>query len=179
MANLVQGLFNRPIFSGDKQTQRRQAAQGLSQVFVTILARQMREAMTGGDQTQGPLGISDGASGSIYGSFMDDAMSKLLAQSRAMQPLNHALERALAGPEQHHGRNSSGGEIRALEKIDSVIFRTAIRDDTAVPLTHSSSSVSPIEPRDDASADALGPRLLPPPIKGMASDLPPPVHLEG
>ena len=178
MANLVQGIFTRPIFTGDKQTQQRKAAEGLSQVFATILARQMRETMTGGEQGQGPLGIGGGAGGSIYGSFMDDAMSKLLAHSPAMQPLNHALERAMAG-QSNSITPAPTGKIRVLGRFDRVLFSAAIHDETAVPLSHSSAPTSPIEARDEASTDALGPRILPPPPDGMAPNLPPPFPLEG
>jgi len=176
--SILQGLFSRPMFTGDKQTQQRKAAEGLSQVFATILARQMRGAASGGEQGPGPLGIGGGASGSIYGSFMDDAMSKLLAHSPAMQQLNRSLEHQLAGPHAT-APTTSAGKIRALEKIDHVIFTAAIRDETAVPITHAPGPMFPAATLEGTSADALGPRLLPPPPNGMAPNLPPPLPLEG
>ncbi len=177
---IVQGLFTRPLFTGDKQTQQRKAVEGLSQVFATILARQMRESASGGEQGQRPLGIGGGASGSIYGSFMDDAMSKVLAQSPAMQQLNCALEHQLGGRQQHNAAlTTPAGKIRALEKVDRVLFTTAIRDETAVPLPHSTGPVSSVATLRETSGDGLGPRLLPPPPDEMAPNLPPPLPLEG
>lgn len=182
MANPVHGIFSRPLFSGDKATQQRQAAEGLSQVFAAILSRQMRQSMVGEDK--GPLGIGGGTSGSIYGSFMDDAMSKLLAHSPAMRSLNQALERQIAGP-QHATAAAAipAGKIRALESLDRVLFTAAIRDETAVPRPHAiaqvSPEVSPVDALDETGVDARGPRLLPPAPDTLAPNLPPPFSLKG
>ena len=177
MANFVQGIFNRPLLTGDQRTQRRQAAEGLSQVFAAMLARQMRQSMVSNDQ--GPLGIGGGASASIYGSFMDDAMSKLLAHSPAMRSLNQALERQLAGPQHSAATTDPAGKIRQLEKLDRILFTAAIRDETAVSGQQAALQVSPDETPAATHADAHGPRLLPPPPAGVASNLPPPFPLKG
>ncbi len=178
MANIVQGIFTRPMFSGDQSAQQKQAAQGLSQVFATILARQMRQSMVGADQ--GPLGLEGGASGNIYGAFMDDAMGKLLAASPAMKALNQSLERELAGPRHTAIPLSDSGRAHQLEGIDRTLFTAAIRDEAAVPLGDTvAPRVSQPEALLETSDDGRGPRLLPPLPNSLAPDLPQPFPLKG
>jgi hypothetical protein len=111
MANSVAGIFGQTVFSGDRanELKRRDAVQGFSQVFATILARQMHQSTLGPDA--GPLGIQGGTSGDIYGAFFDDAMGKLLAQSPAMKALNTSLERELV---RHDGTPGSAGSNRVI-----------------------------------------------------------------
>ena len=68
------------------QTNQKAAAAGFAQIFTTMLAKQMRESMVG--QENGPMGIAGGATGDIYGSFLDQAMGKALANSKSMSRLN-------------------------------------------------------------------------------------------
>ena len=91
----VDGIFSVPIFGGPKETQKNQAATGFTQVFASMLAQQMREALAGEDK--GPLGTGGGTTGDIYGSFLDQAMGRALANSPALKPLNRAIERELSG----------------------------------------------------------------------------------
>jgi len=176
MANIVQGIFTRPMFSGDKSAQQKQAAQGFSQVFATILARQMRQSTVGADQ--GPLGLEGGASGNIYGAFMDDAMGKLLAASPAMKALNQSLARELAGPRRTALPLTDSGRSHLIQGIDRTLFTAAIRDETAVPSADSvTRQVSQSEALLETSDDGRGPRLLPPPPHSMAPELPQPLLL--
>lgn len=176
MSNVVKGIFGSAIF-GDKNLQRRNAAEGLSQTFATILSRQMRQSMVGADA--GPMGIAGGATGDIYGSFMDDAMGKLLARSPAMKSLNAALERDLGGA---HNSAAPGlnGKTQLIEKIDRAVLASATPAELSVPFLGRSETPSMSQFRTTtAQADNRGPLLLPPAASSMAPDLPPPSRLKG
>lgn len=176
MANIIPGLFNRTIFAGTQEAQRRStAAEGLSQTFATILSRQMRQSTVGGDQ--GPLGIAGGASGDIYGGFMDEELGKLLARSPAMKALNRAIERELEGPGHRASPALPASATPLNDKIEPALFATATADNSAVPLLHgpSTSTVSQF----GAAADNRGPLLLPPAPDALAPDLPAPTGLKG
>jgi len=178
MSNVVQGLFNRAVF-GAQDLQRRNAAQGLSQTFATILSRQMRQSMVGADT--GPMGIAGGATGDIYGSFMDDAMGKLLARSPAMKSLNAALERELGGAHNSAAPRGLDGKSRLIEKLDRAVLASAEPAELSVPFSSPAETpaVSEFRTAAIARADDRGPLLLPPAPAEMAPDLPPPSKLGG
>ena len=44
------------------------------------------------------MGIGGGATGDIYGAFIDQAMGKALAGSKSMSQLNKMIDRELSGP---------------------------------------------------------------------------------
>jgi hypothetical protein len=179
MANIVAGLFNHKIFAAGQEVQRRNSAEGLSQTFATILSRQMRQSTVSGDA--GPLGIAGGASGDIYGGFMDDELGKLLAHSPAMKSLNRALERELAGPGHPATAASSPGETQLIDKIDRTIFAAEGTNSSAVPLLHNTgaSVMSQFGAIGEGHTDARGPLLLPPAPDALAPELPAPTGLKG
>jgi hypothetical protein len=180
MANLVPGIFNRAIFAGKQEVQRRNAAaQGLSQTFAAILSRQMRQSTVSADQ--GPMGIAGGASGDIYGGFMDEVLGKVLAHSPAMKALNRALERDLDGPRHSAGTPTPAGRTQLIDRIDRTILAAEARDNPAVPLLHNASGrgLSQFGATAATGADNRGPLLLPPAPDSMAPDLPAPTGLKG
>jgi Rod binding domain-containing protein len=144
----VDGIFSTPLFGASKETQKSQAATGFTQVFASMLAQQMREAMAGEDK--GPLGTGGGATGDIYGTFLDQAMGRALADSPAMKPLNQAIERELSGMRAPVAKSAAAASA-ALTQIGA---------DAALP------------------SDSRGPLLLPPEPSSVASVLPPPPSLE-
>ncbi|HLW72259.1 MAG TPA: hypothetical protein VKS22_16735 [Candidatus Binataceae bacterium] len=178
MSIVVQGLFNRALFGG-QDLQRRSAAEGLSQTFATILSRQMRQSMVGVDS--GPMGIGGGATGDIYGSFMDDAMGKLLARSPAMKSLNAALEHDLGGTHNSAAPRGLDSKDRLIEKIDRAVLAAASPAELSVPFSGPSetSAVSEFKTAAITQADNRGPLILPPAPSAMVPDLPPPSKLGG
>jgi Rod binding domain-containing protein len=144
------GIFSRSVFSGGaiRQTNQKAAAAGFSQIFTTMLAKQMRESTVGTDK--GPMGIGGGATGDIYGSFIDQAMGKALANSKSMSQLNKMIERQLVDP-RHPGNAAS----KASPSSQNQFVRNAV-------LGAASSSLSPIYTGVTMTNDARGPLLLPP-----------------
>ena len=86
------GVFTHSVFSGaTRQTNQKAAAMGFAQIFTTMLAKQMRQSMVGAEN--GPMGIGGGATGDIYGAFIDQAMGKTLASSKSMAGLTRMISR--------------------------------------------------------------------------------------
>jgi|ERR1700722_1561600 Rod binding domain-containing protein len=156
------GIFTQSVFSGGmvKQTDQKAAAAGFSQIFTTMLAKQMRESMVG--QDAGPMGIGGGATGDIYGSFIDGAMGKALANSKSMSQLNKMVSRELGGA--RHGAAKSGlsTERQVVSSLGSASTRAA------------SASMSQNYTGVTNATDSKGPLLLPPAAEPSASDLLPP-----
>jgi Rod binding domain-containing protein len=145
----VDGIFSVPVFGGSKETQKNQAATGFTQVFASMLAKQMREALAGEDK--GPLGTGGGATGDIYGAFLDQAMGHALANSPTMKPLNQEIERELSG--------MKPAVAKSAAPVSAAL--TQIGADAALP------------------SDSRGPLLLPPEPTSVALVLPPPPSLGG
>jgi hypothetical protein len=180
MSNTVPGLFNRAVFVSGQEAQRRNAAaQGLSQTFATILSSQMRQTAIDGDD--GPLGTEGGASGDIYGGFMDTELAKLIAKSPAMKSLNGAIERELARPGNQASATTSKGKALVSNKIEQTIFPPEAADNAAVPLLNATeaSPLSQFGALGATGADHRGPLLLPPAPDPLAPDLPAPTGLKG
>ena len=170
MPGIVNGVFTRPVTGSDKAANREQAATGFTQIFTSMLAKQMRQALTGNDK--GPLGTAGGASGEIYGAFFDQAMGKTLAGSRAMAPMRRMVARSLGRP----GAKESGLAKGAIIRSNGV---SGLRN---VINTASSTSGAPrfmrypetLDLQFVQSGDNRGPQLLPPAPSSMAPLLPPP-----
>lgn len=175
MPGIVNGVFTRPVTGANKASDRQQAALGFTQIFTSMLAKQMRQAMVGSDK--GPLGTAGGASGEIYGAFFDQALGKTLAGSRAMAPMRRMVARSLerpsakasklakatytAGPIVH--ANSAGDLHNVMDTISGT-------SGAARFLPHAET----VDLQSVQSGDNRGPQVLPPAPSLMAPLLPPP-----
>lgn len=166
----IQGVFTGSVFKGTAaQTKQTAAAAGFAQIFTTMLAKQMRTSMVGPEN--GPMGIGGGATGDIYGAFLDQAMGKALANSKSMSQLNKIINRELSGPRDRG--NSSIGTTKpgALE-----LARAARAEGASLVGTAATTGLmSPNYTGVAMPADAHGPILLPPsPSVSAPVLLPPP-----
>jgi hypothetical protein len=182
MVNSVASVFGRPIIeSPQQQAQRVKAAQGFTQVFAAILAKQMRESTVGADS--GPMGTGGGITGDVYGAFFDQALAGVIAKSPVMRDLNSAIVRKLGDPTQ-----PSTSHVPNLDKtIAHIPIVVSLNDNLsstgdgppAIPAPASISSLSTSDMQDPAmTSDQRGPVLLPPKPSTMAFFLPPPLPLE-
>jgi hypothetical protein len=145
----IPGVFGRSMFNSSiPQTKQKVAAAGFSQIFTTMLAKQMRQSMVGEDN--GPMGISGGATGDIYGAFLDQAMGKALANSKSMSRFNRTIERELSGP-----RGSKAGALQLARSAQQ-------QSGSLVSTLETKGAVSPIYTGVTMPADTQGPMLLPP-----------------
>ncbi len=163
------GVFNRSMFaSATPQTSQKAAAAGFAQIFTTMLAKQMRQSMVGSDN--GPMGISGGATGDIYGAFIDQAMGKALAGSKSMSQLNKMIDRELSGP--RHPVSSASKDVKTgpiqLARV------TRMKGAPMVGTLETAGTTSPIYTGVTMPADAQGPILLPPSPSSAAPVLLPP-----
>lgn len=185
MASTINTIFSDSIFAktihgarSDSQTDRKHAAESFTEIFASILSKQMRQSMVGPDK--GPMGIAGGSSGDIYGSFFDQAMGHALATSRAMEPLNRLIRRELAGPRRPDATGNSGGSkspssvVGKLAGLRRASFVNSVRDETAVPSQVIPYAV-PLRFETDGTmpSDEHGPLLLPPRPTTVAPLLPP------
>jgi len=164
------GVFNRGVFSAaTPQTNQKAAAAGFAQIFTTMLAKQMRQSMVGADN--GPMGIGGGATGDIYGAFLDQAMGKALASSKSMRDLNKMIDRGLSGPRRPVSSETGGSKPQTLE-----LARTSRAPKVSqMGTVERNGAVSPIYTGVTMPADAHGPILLPPsPSSAAPLLLPPP-----
>jgi len=169
VTGIVSGVFARPVFGADKgAVDRQKAATGFTQIFTSMVAKQMRQALTG--TGKGPLGTAGGASGEIYGAFFDQALGKTLAGSRAMAPMRKMVARSLKGP---------GARESALAK--EVRANSAGDLHTVIDTLSGTSRAAPFLPQPETvelqfvqPGDNRGPQLLPPAPSSMAPLLPPP-----
>lgn len=182
MANVTSSIFGQPVFGAERnrEADRKKATQGFSEIFATILAKQMRQSMVSADK--GPMGIGGGTSGDIYGAFFDQAMGKVLANSTAMKPLNRMIDRGLGGPRHPpvsaHGApaEQSIGDAK-LAALDKAVLLDETRDEkSVVPLA---AGMGGLATRKLLPSDARGPLLLPPAPSSAAPVLLPPSSLEG
>lgn len=177
MATEINGIFDRSLFgvSRNGRADKQSATQGFSQIFATLIAKQMREAFQGKDN--GPMGTGGGATGDIYGAFLDEAMGNALARSPAFSQINSMIERELGGPghtadptrrEPSIKGTARGGnppETLNMASIDELFGRVPAAPITALPV-HASEI--------DLPSDERGPVLLPPGPSATAPILPPP-----
>jgi Rod binding domain-containing protein len=164
------GVFTHSVFSGGaRQTNQKAAAMGFAQIFTTMLAKQMRQSMVGANN--GPMGISGGAIGDIYGAFIDQAMGKALASSKSMKQFTAMIDRELSGPRHPINSASKDSKSTALQLARDVRLGSA----SLVSTLETSSTLSPVYTGVTMSADAHGPILLPPsPSVSAPVLLPPP-----
>jgi hypothetical protein len=174
MSASVPGVFSHSVFSGaTRQTTQKAAAAGFAQIFTTMLAKQMHQSMVGEDT--GPMGISGGASGDIYGSLLDQALGKTLAKSKSMAGLTRMIDRQMSGP-----RHPVASAFK-----DSLTKVAAMDPSRPAPGQLGSGIATGIERSSQFGtggafrSDARGPVLLPPAPATMAPLLQPPSPLEG
>jgi len=153
----IPGVFSREVFNGTApQTKQKVAAAGFSQIFTTMLAKQMRQSMVGEDN--GPMGISGGATGDIYGAFLDQAMGKALANSKSMSRFNNTIQRELSG----HSSSSSTSATSNSGALELVRNARMQNTSSLVGTIETKGLVSPNYTGVTAPGDAHGPVLLPP-----------------
>jgi Rod binding domain-containing protein len=163
------GVFNRSMFaSATPQTSQKAASAGFAQIFTTMLAKQMRQSMVGSDN--GPMGISGGATGDIYGAFIDQAMGKALAGSKSMSQFNKMIDRELSGPRHPVSSALKGVKPGAIELARG----TRMGGASLVGTPETTGTSSPIYTGVTMPADAEGPILLPPSPSSAAPVLLPP-----
>ena len=164
------GVFTHSVFSGATgQTNQKAASAGFAQIFTTMLAKQMRTSMVGSQN--GPMGIGGGATGDIYGAFIDQAMGKALASSKSMKQFTKMIDRELSGP--RHSV-SSASQPNAIELARNAPLGSA----SLVSALETSGAQSPIYTGVTMPTDARGPILLPPGPSATASVLLPPPSKE-
>lgn len=160
-------IFSHEVFaaSARREPDKRTAVQGFAQIFASMLCSELRRGILGVDS--GPMGIAGGATGDIYGSFLDQAMGKALAKSPAMKSLNDIV-----------GRQLDGQTLRRASGNSPIV------PPLLVPQAHSiatpstvSGSVDGIGYAGSKADDDRGPLLLPPRPAIFAPPLPPPKTL--
>ena len=177
MATSVPGVFGHSVFSGGatQPTNQKAASAGFAQIFTTMLAKQMHQSMVGADA--GPMGISGGASGDIYGSMLDQALGKALAKSKSMSGLNRMIARDMDGPRHPIASAFKDSLIKVnFEPAKAASIETG-RTTTGIATAMGRSSR--FESSGVSRSDARGPVLLPPAPSAMAPLLQPPSPLEG
>jgi len=163
------GVFTHSVFSGaTRQTNQKAAAAGFAQIFTTMLAKQMRQSMVGSEN--GPMGIGGGASGDIYGAFIDQAMGKALASSKSMRQFNKMIDRELSGP-----RHPVSSALKDLKPGAIDLARNGRPGSASLMGTPETiGALSPIYTGVAMPTDARGPILLPPSPSSTAPVLLPP-----
>jgi Rod binding domain-containing protein len=172
----VPGVFSQSVFSGSatRQTNQKAAAAGFAQIFTTMLAKQMHQSMVGEDS--GPMGISGGASGDIYGSLLDGALGKTLAKSKSMAGLTKMISRQLSGPRHPIASAFKDSLIKIAASAPTRSETGRLADGIATVMERSSQFGT----GGVFGTDSRGPILLPPaPAGGVAPLLQPPSPLEG
>jgi Rod binding domain-containing protein len=171
------GIFGHSAFSGGatRKTDNKAAAAGFAQVFTTMLAKQMHQSMVGEDS--GPMGTEGGSSGDIYGSLLDQALGKTLANSKSMKSLTAMISKGLRAP-----RHPIASAFK-----DSLVKTDQTTTSRISPISGQATSgtetvmarLSQIGTSATLGIDARGPVLLPPAPTEMAPQLLPPPPLEG
>jgi len=171
----VPGVFAHSVFSGGatRPTSQKAAAAGFAQIFTTMLAKQMHQSMVGEDS--GPMGISGGASGDIYGSMLDQALGKTLAKSKSMAGLTKMISRQMSGP-RHPVASAFKDSLIKVAAMEPPSLETGrLTGGIATAMEHASRFGT----GGEFPSDARGPILLPPAPSAMAPLLQPPSPLEG
>jgi len=167
MTTIASPVFSQQLFATTTRGQTDKAAvQGFSQIFASMLSAELRRGAMGSDS--GMMGTGGGATGDIYGAFFDQAISKVLARSPAMKPLNDMVDRELRGSANQ--KSARGFEATTLASRPGAINAQAEPAGYTVPAPGSPGSAVP-------AGDARGPLLLPPAPTMFAPILPPPTTL--
>jgi Rod binding domain-containing protein len=171
----VPGIFSHSVFSGGatRPTSQKAAAAGFAQIFTTMLARQMHQSTVGEDS--GPMGISGGASGDIYGSLLDQALGKTLAKSKSMAGLTKMINRQLSGPRHPIASAFKDSLIKLAASTPTRPETGRLADGIATVMERSSQFGTGGAFR----SDSRGPVLLPPAPTAVAPLLQAPSPLEG
>jgi hypothetical protein len=154
--------FDRPIFQpGEavKDGPSLRAARSFAGLFGKIVARELLKGAS--DEKDGLMGMGSGPAAEIYGTFLENSLGKVLAESPAMKPLVNQIWREL----QKHGGNDSDARLNA----DQRRTLTAALDGFGTGL-------SSVLPPLSLPHDGRGPLLLPPPagVYERSAPLPPP-----
>jgi Rod binding domain-containing protein len=162
-------VFSHQVFaaSARREPDKRTAVQGFAQIFASMLCSEMRHGILGADS--GPMGIAGGATGDIYGSFLDQAMGKALAKSPAMKSLNDIVSRQLDGP----GFRRTAGMAPWAAPLPAPGRSLPPQARSTPALATVSAPGDEIGPAGSI-ADDRGPLLLPPRPAMFAPPLPPP-----
>jgi len=166
-------VFSHQVFaaSARREPDKRTAVQGFAQIFAAMLCRELRRGILGADS--GPMGIGGGATGDIYGSFLDQAMGKALAKSPAMKSFNDIVSRRLDGP--GFRRTAGMAPLAAPLPAPGRLLPPQARSQPMSSIV--SAPVDAIGAAGSMAADARGPLLLPPRPATFAPPLPPPRFL--
>lgn len=174
MTTTTNPVFSQQMFATPqrRQTDKNGAVQGFAQIFASMLSTELRRGPLGSDA--GPMGIGGGATGDVYGAFFDQAISKVLARSPAMKPLNDMISRQLGGP----GNQNSASGVKAITALPQAgnTFAQPVSYTAGAPPVASEPAVSTGSSNSTAT-DSRGPVLLPPPPAMFAPVLPPPTNL--
>ncbi len=172
MTTIANPVFSRQVFAtpGRRQTDKNGAVQGFAQLFASILCSQLRRGILGSDS--GPMGIAGGATGDIYGSFLDQAMGKALAKSPAMKSLNDIVSRQLDGQSL---RRAAAGKSSVASPLSGPGMPSVPPAPPTAPLSPASGPEEAVDPAAGSTInDDRGPLLLPPRPAIFAPALPPP-----
>ena len=174
MTTITNPVFNHQVFATPRrsQTDKNGAVQGFAQIFASMLSTELRRGGLGSDQ--GPMGIGGGATGDVYGAFFDQAISKVLARSPAMKPLNDLISRQLGGS----GNQKSASGVKAMTTLPEAgkTLAQPVSYTVGAPPVSSEPAVS-AGSSNSAATDSRGPLLLPPRPVMLAPVLPPPTTL--
>ena len=174
MTTIASPVFSQQVFAtpGRRQTDTNGAVQGFAQIFASMLSAELRRGALGSDT--GPMGTGGGAAGDIYGAFFDQAISKVLASSPAMKPLNDMVNRELGGP----ANQKSALAVEATTPLPEAgkTLAQPVSYTVAAPPVASEPAVSTGSTNSTAT-DGRGPLLLPPRPAMFAPLLPPPTTL--
>ncbi len=174
MTTTASPVFSQQLFAtpARSQTDKNGAVQGFAQIFASMLSTELRRGAFGSDK--GPMGIGGGATGDVYGAFFDQAISKVLARSPAMKPLNDMISRQLGGPGNQKSASGVKGVTPVLETGKTLAQPVGYT--VGAPPVASEPAVSTGSSNATAT-DSRGPLLLPPPPAMFAPVLPEPTTL--
>lgn len=167
-------VFSHQVFaaSARREPDQRTAVQGFAQIFASMLCSQLRRGILGADS--GPMGIGGGATGDIYGSFLDQAMGKALAKSPAMKSLNDIVSRQLDGKSL---RRAAAEKAPVAPPLSGPGRSLAPQPRSTPTRSAVSGPVQAIGSAGSTADDDRGPLLLPPRPAIFAPALPPPKTL--
>ncbi|GEM_PF-3575977 len=184
-------IFNRQLFavSGRTPPSASEAAKGFTRIFAAKLTAAMRHSLA--PEEGGSLGLGGGPA-DIYGTFLDQAVSAVIAGSGAMKPLNQMLEKVLEGSASTAKANSNtskaksadskrahqtgdghNGNIAFFSRVAAARYGVPSVVGTNYAATSQMVSSGVKVSANEAKADSRGPLLLPPPPSGKYF-LPPP-----
>ena len=92
------GIFHQSVFSDGASADQTESRCGRIRTDIHYHARQADARVDGRCRIRVRWESGGGATGDIYGSFIDSAMGKALASSKSMSQLNKMINRELSGP---------------------------------------------------------------------------------